>query len=217
MGPIPLLIDFILHFDRHLQQIFASYGSFTYALLFLIIFCETGLVVTPFLPGDSLLFAAGAFAAAGSLDVRVLWLGIWLAAVAGDNANYWIGRQLGPRVFQREGSRLLNKKHLENTQAFYEKHGGKTLILARFAPILRTFAPFVAGIGRMPYVRFLAFSMGGGLAWVGLFVLGGFFFGNLPVVRKNFEVVILAVIAVSLMPTLWEVLRHRFRAEDPTS
>lgn len=205
------LVDFVLHFDKHLADILRDYGTLTYLFLFLILFCETGLVVTPFLPGDSLLFAAGAFAAAGLMDIKLLWGLLFLAAVLGDSTNYWIGRFLGPKVFHRADSKLLNRKHLDRTQAFYDKHGGKTLILARFAPILRTFAPFVAGIGQMPYRRFLAFSVTGGLLWISLFALGGYFFGNLPAIKQNFKLVILGVIAVSLLPTVIEVLRHWLR------
>ncbi|HEY9855770.1 MAG TPA: DedA family protein [Stenomitos sp.] len=202
------LVDFVLHFDKHLADILQAYGTLTYLFLFLILFCETGLVVTPFLPGDSLLFAAGAFAAAGLMDIRALWGLLLLAAVLGDSTNYWIGRTLGPKVFHRTDSKLLNRKHLVRTQAFYDKHGGKTLILARFAPILRTFAPFVAGIGQMPYRRFLAFSVTGGVLWISLFALGGYFFGNLPTIKQNFKLVILGVIVVSLLPTVIELLRH---------
>lgn len=204
------LVDFILHFDKHLNVIIQTYGALTYLFLFLIIFCETGLVVTPFLPGDSLLFAAGAFAASGSLDIAALSGLLFVAAVAGDSTNYWLGRTLGPKVF-KEGSRLLKRSHLDRTQAFYDKHGGKTLVLARFAPILRTFAPFVAGIGQMPYQRFLAFSVGGGLLWISLFVFGGYLFGNLPAVKQNFKLVILGVIAVSLLPALIEIAKHKLQ------
>jgi membrane-associated protein len=204
------LVDFILHFDKHLSVIIQNYGALTYLFLFLILFCETGLVVTPFLPGDSLLFAAGAFAASGSLDIAALFGLLFFAAVAGDSTNYWIGRKVGPRVF-REESRFLNRAHLERTQAFFDRHGGKTLVIARFAPILRTFAPFVAGIGQMPYRRFLAFSVTGGLLWISLFVFGGFLFGNLPVIKQNFKLVIIGVIAVSLLPPLIEIVKHKLQ------
>lgn len=210
------LFDFILHFDKHLAEILQAYGTLTYFFLFLIIFCETGFVVTPFLPGDSLLFAAGAFAGAGLMDVGTLWGLLFVAAVAGDSANYWIGRFMGPKVFSRTDSKFLNRKHLDRTQAFYDKHGGKTLILARFAPILRTFAPFVAGIGQMPYRRFLAFSITGGLLWISLFVLGGYFFGNLPAIKQNFKLVILGVIIVSLLPTAIELVRHYLKPAQPS-
>ncbi|HEY9720983.1 MAG TPA: DedA family protein [Oscillatoriaceae cyanobacterium] len=203
------LVDLFLHLDKHFSQVIAHYGVWTYGLLFVILFCETGLVVTPFLPGDSLLFAAGAFAAKGDLHLGLLLPLLILAAVGGDNLNYLIGRSVGPRVFQGERNRFFNREHLLRTQAFYEKYGGRTLIIARFMPIVRTFAPFVAGIGRMPYGRFLAFSVTGGCAWIGAFCLGGYFFGNLPGVRHHFTLVILAVIVVSVLPGVIEAVRHR--------
>ena len=203
--------DLFLRLDQHLTDVVGRYGTGTYALLGVIIFCETGLVVTPFLPGDSLLFAAGAVAALGPLDPAVLVALLAGAAVAGDNCNYWVGRWVGPRAFSGK-VRFLNKDYLDRTHAFYEKHGGKTVILARFAPILRTFAPFVAGVGAMHYPRFLRFSIAGSLLWVSLFVLGGYFFGNLPVVRENFSLVILAIIAISLMPAAVEAFRAWRRA-----
>ncbi|MGE5688711.1 MAG: DedA family protein [Gemmatimonadota bacterium] len=203
--------DLFLRLDQHLTDVVGRYGTGTYVLLSLIIFCETGLVVTPFLPGDSLLFAAGAVAALGPLDPAVLVALLAGAAVAGDNSNYWIGRWVGPRAFSGK-VRFLNRDYLARTHAFYEKHGGKTVVLARFAPILRTFAPFVAGVGAMHYPRFLRFSIAGSLLWVSLFVLGGYFFGNLPVVRENFSLVILAIIAISLMPAAVEAFRAWRRA-----
>lgn len=203
--------DLFLRLDQHLTDVVGRYGTGTYVLLSLIIFCETGLVVTPFLPGDSLLFAAGAVAALGPLDPAVLVALLAGAAVAGDNSNYWIGRWVGPRAFSGK-VRFLNRDYLARTHAFYEKHGGKTVVLARFAPILRTFAPFVAGVGAMHYPRFLRFSITGSLLWVSLFVLGGYFFGNLPVVRENFSLVILAIIAISLMPAAVEAFRAWRRA-----
>jgi membrane-associated protein len=199
-------IDFVLHIDVHLNTIIAAYGTGTYLLLFLIIFLETGLVVTPFLPGDSLLFAAGTFAARGSLDPALLIVLLAIAAIAGDNSNYWIGRYLGPKVFERD-TKWINRKHLERAHAFYEKHGGKTVLLARFMPIIRTFAPFVAGIGRMEYRRFLMFSVSGGLLWITSMTLAGYFFGNLPFVAENFSMVVYAIIAISLMPAVIEGLR----------
>jgi len=205
------LVDLFLHLDRHLSDVVGRYGTGTYVLLCLIIYCETGLVVTPFLPGDSLLFGAGAIAALGALDPVVLVLLIAASAVAGDNTNYWIGRWVGPRAFSGK-VRFLNRRYLDRTHAFYEKHGGKTVVLARFAPILRTFAPFVAGVGAMHYPRFLQFSILGSLLWVPLFVLGGYFFGNLPVVRENFSLVILAIIVLSLMPAAIEGVRAWRRA-----
>jgi membrane-associated protein len=205
------IADLFLRLDQHLTDVVGRYGTGTYALLGLIIFCETGLVVTPFLPGDSLLFAAGAVAALGPLDPALLVALLAGAAVAGDNCNYWIGRWVGPRAFSGN-VRFLNRDYLDRTHAFYEKHGGKTVVLARFAPILRTFAPFVAGVGAMHYPRFLRFSITGSLLWVSLFVLGGYFFGNLSVVRQNFSLVILAIIAISLMPAAIEAFRAWRRA-----
>ena len=203
--------DFFLHLDKHLAEIIARYGVWTNLILFLVVFCETGLVVTPFLPGDSLLFAAGTFAALGSLDPGLLVLLLSIAAILGDTVNYWIGSYIGPRAFTGE-IRWLKKEYLERTHAFYEKHGGKTIILARFIPIIRTFAPFVAGVGAMTYSRFLLYNVVGGIVWVTLFVLAGYFFGNLPAVRQNFSYVILAIIALSVMPIVVEFLRARRRA-----
>jgi membrane-associated protein len=204
------LFDLIMHLDTYLGAFTNHYGTLTYAVLAGIIFCETGLVVTPFLPGDSLLFAAGATSQTpgSALTPGLLLLFLWLAGVCGDSCNYWIGRFIGPRAFH-SASRALNKKHLERTHQFYEKHGAKTVIVARFVPIVRTFAPFVAGIGAMPYRRFVLFSVAGNLLWVGLFVLGGFFFGGLPMVQKHFSVVIVVVIFISLIPGLVEYVKHR--------
>lgn len=200
-----------MHMDRHLDLIIQSYGIWTYAILFCIIFCETGLVVTPFLPGDSLLFAAGTFAALGSLDMR--WLIVLLsgAAIAGDSVNYWIGHLVGPKAFTQEKSRFLNKEYLERTHRFYEKYGGKTIVLARFIPIIRTFAPFVAGIGYMAYLRFFIFNVTGGLAWITFFLFGGYFFGNIPFIREHFSLVILAIIIISVLPGIIEFLRQRYQ------
>jgi len=206
---IPQLIDFILHVDHHLDQIIRDYGGWTYLLLFGVVFCETGLVVTPFLPGDSLLFAVGAFAARGSLDLASCLALLAAAGILGDSVNYWIGGMAGPAVFHRADSRFLNRKHLERTHVFFEKYGGKTIVIARFVPIIRTFAPFVAGIGRMSYARFLAYNVIGGLAWVGFFVLGGYYFGNMEIVRRNFSLVLLAIIVLSIMPAIIEVIRSR--------
>lgn len=202
-------MDIFMHLDRHLNAIIQNYGVWTYLILFLIIFCETGLVVTPILPGDSLLFAAGAFAALGSLDpVRLFGL-LTTAAVAGDTVNYWAGYYIGPKVFHKEGVRFLNKRYLDRTHRFYERHGVKTIIMARFIPIIRTFAPFVAGIGRMAYLRFLSFSILGGMAWMAIFISGGYYFGNLPVVRHNFTSAIFAIIFISVLPGIVGFLRHR--------
>jgi membrane-associated protein len=203
-------VDLFLHLDTHLSQVIAQYGTWTYLILFLIVFCETGLVITPFLPGDSLLFAAGTFAALGDLDVRLMILLLVVAAIVGDTVNYWVGAAIGPRAFQGN-HRFLKKEHLDRTHAFYEKHGGKTIILARFVPIIRTFAPFVAGVGAMSYGRFLTYNVVGAVLWVGLLVLAGFFFGNIPVVRENFTIVILAIVAISVMPIAVETLRGRRR------
>ncbi|MCC6346523.1 MAG: DedA family protein [Nitrospirales bacterium] len=214
MDLIVSFIDIFMHLDKHLSAIIQEYGTVTYLILFLIIFCETGLVVTPFLPGDSLLFAAGTFAALGSLDPFWLFVLLSIAAVAGDTVNYWIGNFLGSKVFQYENSRFFRKEHLQRTHLFYEKYGGKTIIIARFVPILRTFAPFVAGVGSMAYGRFLSYNVIGGIAWIGLCVFAGYFFGALPVVRNNFTLVILAIILISLLPGIVEVLRHRSSASQ---
>jgi len=209
MELIAALIDFILHIDKHLDVLIQGYGLWVYLILFLIVFCETGLVVTPFLPGDSLLFAVGAFAARGSLHLTWVFALLATAAILGDTVNYWIGQIAGPKVFQSERSRFLNRKHLLRTHEFYERHGGKTIIIARFVPIIRTFAPFVAGIGQMTYPRFLSYNVIGGLGWVAIFVFGGFFFGNLEVVRRNFTLVIFAIIILSVLPAVFEFLRQR--------
>lgn len=205
-------VDVFLHVDVHLSALIQSYGAWTYLILFAIVFCETGLVVTPFLPGDSLLFAAGTFAALGAMDPIGLLGVLSLAAIAGDTVNYWIGHWVGPEVFRKDTGRLFKKEHLERTHRFYEKHGGKTIILARFVPIVRTFAPFVAGVGRMSYLRFIVYNVAGGLVWVALFVGAGFYFGNIPMVRKQFTLVILAIIVVSVLPVLVEFLRNRREA-----
>ena len=206
---IKSLIDILLHLDIHLDLVIRSYGFWTYGILFLIIFLETGLVVTPFLPGDSLLFAAGTFAALGSLNVMWVIILLSIAAVAGDTANYWIGHAAGPKVFSKEKSRLFNKEYLRRTHEFYEKYGGKTIIIARFVPIIRTFAPFVAGIGSMTYGRFIAYNIVGGMGWVVLLVLGGYFFGNIPVIKRNFSLAIAAIIFLSILPGIIEFLRQR--------
>lgn len=213
MAWIQLFVDYILHMDKHLGAIIQYFGSWTHLLFFIIIFCETGLVVTPVLPGDSLLFAIGTFAARDYFNPHVMFLILALAAILGDTANYWIGYFIGPKVFQRENVRFLNKKHLEKTHRFYERHGGKTIILARFIPIIRTFAPFVAGIGVMNYWKFLAYNFLGGLAWVGLFVYGGYYFGNLPMIKRNFTLVILAIVFLSILPPILEIARQKFRAQ----
>jgi membrane-associated protein len=208
MDLITYFIDLLLHLDKHLNTVIQNYGIWTYLLLFVIIFLETGLVVTPFLPGDSLLFAAGAFAAVGSLNVGWLFLLLWAAAVLGDTVNYWIGHAIGPRAFHGN-HRFFKKEHLERTHRFYEKHGGKTIVLARFIPIIRTFAPFVAGIGQMTYARFIYYNIFGGLLWTALFIFGGYYFGNLPVVKHNFTLVILVIIFISLLPPLIEFIQSQ--------
>ena len=209
MELIKYLIDFILHLDTHLVELVSRYGTFSYGILFAIIFCETGLVVTPILPGDSLLFAIGALSAKGALNIYTITILLMLAAIIGDSTNYWIGYFVGPKVFRSESSRWLNRKHLERTSQFYEKYGVKTVIIARFMPIVRTFAPFVAGIGRMYYPRFLFFSVLGSFLWIGSFVTAGYLFGNIPVVKRNFTLVVLAIIFVSLLPALIEAMRAR--------
>jgi len=209
MDLILSFIDFFLHLDAHLAELIGQYGVWTYLILFLIIFAETGFVVTPFLPGDSLLFVAGTLAAGSGLDITALIALLIAASFGGDNTNYWIGHHLGPRVFTRADSWLFRAEYLERTREFYARHGGKTVFLARFLPILRTFAPFVAGVGRMSYARFLAFSLSGSIAWVGLFVLAGYYFGHLPVVRKNLMLVMLGIIIVSVLPGFIAWLRHR--------
>ncbi len=216
MNLILTLIDVFLHLDVHLNSVIQTYGVWTYALLFSVIFLETGLVVTPFLPGDSLLFAAGAFAATGAFHLASLILLLFSAAVLGDTANYWIGHQVGPRVF-RENYRLLNRRYLERTREFYERHGGKTIFLARFIPIVRTFAPFVAGIGAMSYARFLAYNVFGALVWTTGLTLAGYFFGNIPFIRHNFSIAIIAIILISVAPMIIEYLRHRARARKEGS
>ena len=203
------LIDFILHVDQHLIEFVANYGVWIYAILFLIVFVETGLVVMPLLPGDSLLFAAGAIAATGAMNPALLCVLLFIAAVLGDTVNYHVGKYIGPRVFQIK-SRFINREHLLATQSFFEKHGGKTIIFARFMPIIRTFAPFIAGVGKMHYPRFLAFNVVGAAAWVISFVLLGYHFGNLPVVKDNFTYVIFAIIFISILPALIGFIRHRF-------
>jgi membrane-associated protein len=202
------VIDLFLHLDQHLSRVIADYGVWTHLILFLIVFAETGLVVTPFLPGDSLLFAAGTFAALGSLDLWLVVVLLIAAAILGDTVNYWVGAWIGPRAFSGN-VRLLRKDYLDRTHAFYERHGGKTIILARFVPIIRTFAPFVAGVGAMSYPKFIAYNVVGAVLWVGLFVPAGYFFGNIPAVRKNFTLVILAIIALSVMPIALEAIRSR--------
>lgn len=202
------MLDFILHIDVYLASIVSQYAGLTYGFLFLIIFAETGLVVTPFLPGDSLLFAAGALSSLEALNIWSVFIIIFLAAILGDAVNYHIGKYVGPKVFSQEKSKFFNKKYLDKAHAFYEKYGPKTIVLARFVPIVRTFAPFVAGVGLMSYPRFLSYNIFGALLWSGIFTFGGYFFGNIPVVQRNFHIMILAIIFVSVLPIFKEIAAH---------
>jgi len=206
-------IDLIVHLDQHLLELVENYGGWIYAILFLIVFCETGLVVTPFLPGDSLLFVAGTIAGAGSMNVHLLAALLTVAAVIGDSLNYAIGHYLGPKVFKYEDSWFFRKAYIEKTHAYFEKYGGRTIIIARFVPIVRTYAPFVAGIGRMQYRQFLLYNVVGAVVWVVLLTYAGYFFGNFPVVKDNLSLVILAIIIASISPAIIEVARHKLRAE----
>ncbi|MBI5744174.1 MAG: DedA family protein [Elusimicrobia bacterium] len=198
-----------LHLDKTLGAVIQDYGAWTYLILFLIIFCETGLVVTPILPGDSLLFAVGTFAAMQYLDIYKLWPLLVLAAILGDNVNYAVGNYIGPKVFHYENSRIFKKEYLAKTHDFYEKYGGKAIILCKYVPIIRTFAPFVAGVGAMTYPRFLMFNVIGGFTWVTLITFAGYFFGNIPVIRNNFSFVVLAIIVISVLPAVLEYVKHR--------
>ncbi len=209
MEYIKLVIDFVLHIDVHLSAIIQDYGVWTYLLLFIIIFCETGLVIAPYFPGDSLLFAAGTFSAINALDIRVLLIILIIAAVGGDTVNYSIGHLIGEKIFKRDKIPLLNKKSLDQAHQFFERYGGKAIILARFIPIIRTFVPFVAGIGSMTYWKFVNYNVIGGIAWVTIFLLAGYFFGNLPAVKNNFSLVIIAIIIISVLPAVREFLRSR--------
>jgi membrane-associated protein len=211
-------IDLFLHLDKHMNELARQYGTGMYLILFLIVFCETGLVVTPFLPGDSLLFAVGALAATEGSPLHVGWVSLLLfsAALCGDNVNYLIGHMVGPRVFSSTHNRWFKREHLDQTHAFFERHGPKTIILARFVPIVRTFTPFVAGVGAMTYPKFLVYSILAAIIWVGLLVNAGYFFGNVPIVKQNFSIVILAIIAISLLPAAIEIMRHRARAKAET-
>jgi membrane-associated protein len=207
-------IDFFIHLDRHLAEMIQNFGGWTYFIIFMIIFCETGLVVTPILPGDSLLFGLGTFAAIGALEIEWLLILLSIAAVAGNIVNYAIGYYVGPKIFQKENVRFLNKAYLDRTHQFYEKHGGKTIVIARFLPIIRTFAPFVAGIGKMTYSRFFLYNVLGSISWVAIFVLGGYYFGNLPFVKNNFTLVVFAIIIISMLPVVIEYFRHHFRSSQ---
>jgi len=209
---ITAFIDLILHLDTHLLSLTQQYGVWVYAILFLIIYCETGLVITPFLPGDSLLFVAGALCGMGALQLEILAPLLILAAFSGDNTNYWIGRLVGSRLLSRTSSKLIKREYLDKTHAFYEKHGGKTIIFARFLPIIRTFAPFVAGIGLMHYRLFMLFSALGSVMWIVSLSVAGYLFGNIPVVKDNLTLIIVGIIVLSLLPALSELIRHRKKA-----
>ncbi len=211
MEVISSFFGLLTHLDQHLLSLLQSHGGWVYLILFLIIYCETGLVVTPFLPGDSLLFVTGTLAATGALNVQGVAVLLMAASFSGDNSNYWIGRYLGPKMLRKEQSRFFNRSYLEKTQSFYEKHGGKTILIARFIPIIRTFAPFVAGIGRMRYLRFVLYSLGGSMFWISFFVFGGFYFGNVPLVKQNLTAFIILIIFVSILPGVVEYLRSRAR------
>lgn len=213
MEVLKAVLDFFLHLDKYLNQIILDYGFWTYIILFLVIFVETGLVIMPFLPGDSLLFAAGSFAARGSLNISYLLILLFIAAFLGDTVNYLIGKFIGPRVLKRDYL-LIKKEHLLKTQEFYEKHGGKTIIFARFIPIIRTFAPFIAGVGNMNYSKFISFNIIGGAVWVLGLTMLGYFFGQIAFVQKNFELVILSIIIISILPPIIEVIKHKVNKEQ---
>lgn len=208
-------MDFILHLDVYLSQIVSTYGLITYAILFAIVFAETGFVVTPFLPGDSLLFAAGAIAALGSLNIWLVILVLLIAAIAGDTVNYWIGHFFGQKIVNNPRIPFINQEHIDKTEQFYKKHGGKTIILARFVPIIRTFAPFVAGIGTMDYNQFITYNVVGGVAWVGIFTLAGYFFGNISFIKQNFHYAIIAIVVLSIIPMVYEYIRHKQHPDEP--
>ncbi len=214
MEIVTYLIDLFLHLDKHLAELISQYGTWTYAILFLVIFCETGLVIAPFLPGDSLLFATGALAATGALDPNIAFALMALASVLGDNTNYTIGRFIGPRAFSGN-SRFLKREYLDKTQQFYDKYGGRTIIVGRFLPIIRTFAPFVAGVAKMDRRKYVPFTIIGAMFWVGLFVYAGYFFGSLPFVKNNFSIVIVVIILISAVPAILEVIRHRRNRNKP--
>ena len=208
MDWVKQFVDLFLHLDTHLGQVISQYGTWTYLILFLIVFCETGLVITPFLPGDSLLFAAGTFAALGDLDVRAMILLLVAAAILGDTVNYWVGAAIGPRAFQGN-LRFLKKEHLDRTHAFYERHGGKAVVISRFLPIVRTYVPFVAGMAAMSAKTYTAYNVAGGVLWVGLLTYAGYFFGNIPWIKGNLTAIIVGIIAVSLLPLVVAYLRSR--------
>lgn len=208
-------MDLILHLDKYLGQLVATYGVLTYAILFVIVFAETGLVVTPFLPGDSLLFAAGAIASLGSLNIGIIWLLLVVAAVIGDTVNYWVGHFFGQKIVDNPKIKFINQEHIDKTEQFYKKYGGKTIVLARFVPIVRTFAPFVAGVGTMNYPKFITYNIIGGVLWVSLFIFAGYFFGNIPVIQKNFHYVIFVIIGLSILPIIYEYIQHKRNPDVP--
>ncbi|MFL9922836.1 DedA family protein [Herbaspirillum lusitanum] len=212
MDILLFMVDFIIHIDRHLAELAAAYGPWLFLILFLIIFCETGLVVTPILPGDSLLFVTGAIAATGAFDIHLMVLTLIVAAILGDSVNYQIGKMVGIKVFDKPNSRIFKKEYLDKTHAFFEKHGGKAIIIARFAPIVRTFAPFVAGVGAMTYPKFLTYNVIGGVVWVAAFGYAGYFFGNLPIVKQNLSLLIVAIVVLSILPGVIEFIRQKRRA-----
>ncbi len=211
------LVSFVLHFDEHLRLIINALGPLTYVILFLIVFAETGLVVTPFLPGDSLLFAVGAVAKTTNLNFWFSYITLLAAAILGDSVNYWIGNKIGPRVFAKENSRVFKKEYLERTEAFYEKYGGKTIILARFVPIVRTFAPFVAGVGSMKYSTFISYNLIGGFIWVTAIMALGYLFGSIPIIERNFEYVVIGIVLFSLLPMAYELITHKRKSKEKTN
>ncbi|MDP1723007.1 MAG: DedA family protein [Candidatus Gottesmanbacteria bacterium] len=208
-------MDFILHLDRYLSQFVSTYGMLSYAVLFLIVFAETGFIVTPFLPGDSLLFAAGAIAALGALNVWIVAVILIIAAILGDTVNYWIGHYFGQKIVNHPRIPFINQEHIDKTEQFYKKHGGKTIILARFVPIVRTFAPFVAGIGTMEYRKFLQYNVIGGVIWVGIFTFAGYFFGNMAFIKENFHYAIVAIVVLSVLPMIYEYIQHKRHPDVP--
>lgn len=216
MSLIQFLIDFILHLDKHLVEIVTNYGALTYGILFLIVFAETGFVVTPFLPGDSLLFATGAIAAIGSLNIFFVLAILMVAAILGDTVNYWIGHFFGQKIIDNPRIPFINQEHIDKTQKFYAKHGGKTIVLARFVPIVRTFAPFVAGVGRMDYGKFIMYNIIGGVVWVAAFTLAGYFFGNIPAVHDNFTIVVFAIVGISVVPMIFEYVKAKMEHKKKT-
>jgi membrane-associated protein len=217
MSYIYSIFDFIIHIDKHLTSLASTYGAWAYGIIFLIVFCETGLVVTPFLPGDSLLFAAGALATQGAFNVHVLAALLLVAAILGDATNYAVGRRMGPAVFERKNSRIFRPEYLARTQQYFEKYGAKTIVIARFVPIVRTFAPFLAGVGTMPYSKFAFYNITGAISWVGLFLYAGYIFGETPLVQRNFKLVIIAIIIISILPAVIEIIRARREARTTAS